>query len=164
GIVTSPANSSRTSHRTSRGLTRTSVSPASIHPTRRTRRISPDTCNSSTYLARSTALRHPRAPAAVAVRVEPEERAEAEVPAAPGTGTSPLTIAASANTRPQDYRVLLSITGNGVTSYNSIKVSVLCDPPFILGVDEPQNPTINRGATATLEAKPTGSGPFLYQW
>ena len=84
--------------------------------------------------------------------------------AAPGTGTATLTIAAGANTRPQDYRVLLSITGNGVTSYNSIKVSVLCDPPFILGVDEPQNPTINRGATATLEAKPTGSGPFLYQW
>ena len=84
--------------------------------------------------------------------------------AAPGSGETVLHIAAGANTRPQDYRVLLMITGNGLTSFNSVKVSVTCDPPFILGIDQPRNVTINRGASATLEVKPSGSVPVTYQW
>src|SRR5205807_2412018 len=84
--------------------------------------------------------------------------------ASPGNGSAVLNIAADANTRPQDYRVLISATTNGLTSFSSVRVSVLCDPPVILGIDEPQNLTINHGSAATLEAKPTGSGPFLYQW
>lgn len=84
--------------------------------------------------------------------------------AAPGTGTSVLTIAAGANTRPQDYRVVISATGNGVTTYSIIKVSVFCDPPMILGIDQPRHVTINSGAATTLEVKTIGSGPTLYQW
>lgn len=83
--------------------------------------------------------------------------------AAPGTGTSVLTIAAGANTRPQDYRVILSATGNGVTTYSVIKVSILCDPPVILGIDQPRNVTINSGASTTLEVKANGS-PAVFQW
>ena len=83
---------------------------------------------------------------------------------APGNGTAVLTITANANTRPQDYRVLVSATTNGVTSFNSLLVSVICDPPIILGIDQPRSVTINRGESVTLEAKPAGSGPFVYQW
>jgi hypothetical protein len=84
--------------------------------------------------------------------------------AAPGGGEAVLTIAAGPNTRPQDYRVLLSITGAGLTSYSSVRVSVGCDPPFILGVDQPRNATVSRGASATLQVKPSGSAPLTYQW
>jgi hypothetical protein len=84
--------------------------------------------------------------------------------AAPGSGTMTLNITAGANTRPQDYRVLLSITGNGLTSYSSIKVSVGCDPPLIFGLDQPQSVTINRNASAALRVKPAGSAPLSYQW
>jgi hypothetical protein len=83
---------------------------------------------------------------------------------APGGGTSVLRISARADTRPQDYRVLLSITGGGLTSFNSIKVSVVCDPPVILGLDQPGNVTVDRGASTTLEVKPSGSAPITYQW
>jgi hypothetical protein len=83
--------------------------------------------------------------------------------AAPGAGTSVLTIAAGPDTRPQDYRVLVSATGNGQTTYSVIKVSVLCDPPMILGLDQPKNTTI-AGGSATLEVKTLGSGPVIYQW
>jgi hypothetical protein len=41
---------------------------------------------------------------------------------------------------------------------------VLCDPPFILGIDQPRDVTIDRNAHATLEVKPTGSAPVAYQW
>src|SRR4029079_11237790 len=82
--------------------------------------------------------------------------------AAPGSGAAVLRISAGANTRPQDYRVLLQITGGGLTSFNSIKVSVLCDPPFMLGIDQPRNVTITRGGSTTLEVKPTGSAPIVY--
>ena len=84
--------------------------------------------------------------------------------AAPGSGTSVLTIAAGADTRPQDYRVIISATGNGVTTYNIINVSVFCDPPVILGIDQPRHVTINSGASTTLEVKTNGSGPTIYQW
>jgi len=96
---------------------------------------------------------------------EPEGLALALSPsaiAAPGSGGSVLTIAAGPDTRPQEYRVLLSATGKGVTSYSSIKVSVLCDPPMILGLDQPKNATLT-GGNATLEVRTIGS-PTVYQW
>src|SRR5262249_19694462 len=98
---------------------------------------------------------------------EPEGLALSLAPttiAAPGSGATTLRITAGANTRPQDYRVLLAITGGGLTSFNSIRVSVLCDPPVILGIDQPRDITINRGASTTLEVKPSGSAPVTYQW
>lgn len=84
--------------------------------------------------------------------------------AAPGTGNSVLTITTGADTRPQDYRVVLSASGNGLTSYNVVKVTVLCDPPMILGLDQPKSAQVNAGASATLEVKTLGSAPTAYQW
>jgi hypothetical protein len=84
--------------------------------------------------------------------------------AAPGAGNSVLTIAVGADTRPGDYRVIISATGNGVTTYSVINVSVFCDPPVIFGIDQPRNVTINSGASTTLEVKTNGSGPVVYQW
>src|SRR5262249_57080543 len=81
-----------------------------------------------------------------------------------GNGNATLTIIAGPDTRPQDYNVLISTTSKGVTTLDNIRVSLLCDPPIILGVDQPKSVTISRGASATLEARPTGSGPLSYQW
>jgi hypothetical protein len=83
---------------------------------------------------------------------------------APGGGTSVLHITADAATRPNDYRILLTIEGGGLASQNSIRVRVGCDPPFILGIDQPRNTTVSSGTAARLEVKPSGSQPIAYQW
>lgn len=84
--------------------------------------------------------------------------------AAPGNGTATLTIN-TANTPTGSYRVLVTSTAaNGTTATSSFRVNVFCDPPTILGIDQPRSSVLTLGQTATLTAKPTGSGPFTYQW
>jgi hypothetical protein len=84
--------------------------------------------------------------------------------AAPGNGTSTLTIN-TANTPTGSYRVFVTSTAaNGTTATSSFRVSVFCDPPTILGIDQPRTSVLSLGQSATLTAKPTGSGPFTYQW
>jgi len=83
---------------------------------------------------------------------------------APGSGTSTLTVTA-ANGATGSYKVTVTAKGaNGATAISSFRVNIFCDPPTILGIDEPQTTVIAPGQTATLTAKPGGSGPFTYQW
>ncbi len=83
---------------------------------------------------------------------------------APGIGESTLTIKVGPNTFPRDYFVTVATTANGKVAFNSLRVTVLCDPPMILGIDQPRGATISGGGSATLEGKAVGSGPFTYQW
>jgi hypothetical protein len=84
--------------------------------------------------------------------------------AAPGNGTSTLTIN-TANTPVGTYRVFVTATAaDGTTATSSFRVNVFCDPPTILGIDQPRTTVLSLGQSATLTAKPTGSGPFTYQW
>ncbi|HVS32714.1 MAG TPA: hypothetical protein VMS98_14820 [Thermoanaerobaculia bacterium] len=83
---------------------------------------------------------------------------------APGTGQATVNISVGPDTFPRRYLVTLSALANGKTHAVVIIVDVACDPPQILGVDQPRNQQVNRGSTATVEVKATGSGPFNYQW
>jgi hypothetical protein len=84
--------------------------------------------------------------------------------AAPGAGQATVSIGVGPNTFPRDYRVTVTATANGKTSSSTFIVTVQCDPPMILGIDQPQNQTVNRNSPANLTVKATGSGPFVYQW
>ncbi len=83
---------------------------------------------------------------------------------APGTGEATLTLNLGSMTFPRDYQVTVATTANGETSYVSLVVSVDCDPPMILGIDQPQSSSFAAGSTATASVKSAGRGPFLYQW
>ena len=83
---------------------------------------------------------------------------------APGVGEASLTVGAGPSTPPGDYRVTITATSLDQTSSQSFLVSVLCDPPQILGLDQPKGVTIARGGSTTLTVKATGTGPFTYQW
>jgi hypothetical protein len=82
----------------------------------------------------------------------------------PGLGGSTLTIKVGPNTFPRDYFVTVVTTANDKQAFNTIRVTVLCDPPMILGVDQPRGASFSGGASATLETKAVGSGPLTYQW
>lgn len=86
--------------------------------------------------------------------------------AAPGTGTATVHIKAGPNTFPRDYWVnVMATTADGrVYASPTIHVWVICDPPMILGTDQPRGITVDRGARGSVAVKATGSAPFSYQW
>ena len=83
---------------------------------------------------------------------------------APGAGTAKVTINTSATTFPRDYHVTIFALANDKTFLTSFVVSVTCDPPVILGIDQPRDQTVNSGVRATFQVKAVGTGPFQYQW
>lgn len=83
---------------------------------------------------------------------------------APGIGDFILTIQTTPTASAGDHVITITATDGIVTSSASVFVTVLCDPPFILGIDQPKNVTVNRGRAAVLSVKASGSGPFSYQW
>jgi|GEM_PF-3274324 len=85
--------------------------------------------------------------------------------AAPGSGDEILTIRTTPTTAAGDHVVTITATdANGASSSASVFVTVLCDPPFILGIDQPKGSTVGLGRPAQLSVKASGSGPFTYQW
>ncbi|HXA20580.1 MAG TPA: hypothetical protein VN380_26610 [Thermoanaerobaculia bacterium] len=82
-----------------------------------------------------------------------------------GTIDGVLTITTTATTTAGDHAVTLTATtSDGSTSSATIFVTVICDPPFILGLDQPKSSAVSPGRPALLSAKASGSGPFSYQW
>jgi hypothetical protein len=79
-------------------------------------------------------------------------------------GKATITITTSANTFPATYSVYLIATSGEQTASSSFLLDVICNPPFILGIDQPKSSTVSIGRPAQLSVKPTGSGPFTYQW
>jgi hypothetical protein len=84
---------------------------------------------------------------------------------APGAGEATVTIRTDANTFPADYIATIYATSGEQVTASSFVIRVECTPPFILGTDQPKSVAgLTSGAQTTLEVKPSGSGPFLYQW
>jgi hypothetical protein len=79
-------------------------------------------------------------------------------------GKATITISTTANTFPATYPVYLIATSGELTASNSFLLDVICDPPFILGLDQPKGSTVAIGRPAQLSVKTSGSGPFIYQW
>jgi hypothetical protein len=79
-------------------------------------------------------------------------------------GKAMITITTSANTFPATYFVFLVATSGETTATNSFLLEVICDPPFILGLDQPKGSTVSIGRPAQLSVKVSGSGPVTYQW
>ncbi len=84
--------------------------------------------------------------------------------AAPGAGNANLTITTGPLTFPRIYQVALIATSGDQTFSRTFLVHVSCDPPFILGTSQPKSIVAANGTQVTLEVKPSGSGPFFYQW
>lgn len=90
---------------------------------------------------------------------------------APGTGTSILRLVPGSTTFPRTHTITIVATGiraNGTVETHSVSVQldVFCDPPFIFGLPEnqPQNASATRGGSVKLSVRPSGTGPFSYQW
>ncbi|MEA2328068.1 MAG: hypothetical protein QOE68_3027, partial [Thermoanaerobaculia bacterium] len=84
--------------------------------------------------------------------------------AAPGIGDEILTIHTTPTTTAGDHVITITANDGTTTSSASVYVTVLCDPPFILGLDQPKGSTVGLGRPAQLSVKASGSGPFSYQW
>lgn len=84
--------------------------------------------------------------------------------AAPGVGEGELAITTGALTFPRVYSVKLIASANDQSFSRTFLVEVLCDPPFILGTNQPHSITAANGSQVTLEVTPSGTGPFFYQW
>jgi len=85
--------------------------------------------------------------------------------AAPGTGSVVATITLDSNVFPQLYSNL-AIFGSGGNETHAafLGLDVLCTPPKILGINQPQSTTVRRGQRATLRVTPSAGGLFTYQW
>ena len=116
-----------------------------------------DTFNGDVHLSLASDAPFANAPVMV---IDPEHIA------APGTGTATVHISTGPMTFPRDYLVhVLATTSEGKTfASQTIHLHVVCDPPMILGTDQPRAVTVDRGARGSLSVKATGSGPFSYQW
>lgn len=82
----------------------------------------------------------------------------------PTGGTSELRIMAGPMAFAQPHYVTVTASAGDLVSRASIAVQVICDPPFILGVDQPSPVAAPAGSTVTFTAKSLGTGPFTYQW
>jgi len=80
------------------------------------------------------------------------------------TGDAKLTIHTTPTTLAGEHIVTLTASDGTVSSSVSAHVTVFCDPPFILGIDQPKSSTVALGRPAQLSVKASGSGPFTYQW
>ncbi len=83
---------------------------------------------------------------------------------APGVGEGELTITTGPLAFPRVYSVKLIASTNDQAFSRTFLVQVLCDPPMILGTNQPKSVTAANGAQVTLEVTPSGTGPFFYQW
>jgi hypothetical protein len=84
---------------------------------------------------------------------------------APGTGSAQATITLGSDVFPQLYSNL-GIFGSGGNETHAafLGLDVLCTPPKILSIDQPQSTTVRRGQPATLKVTPSAGGLYTYQW
>ena len=83
---------------------------------------------------------------------------------APGIGDAILTLRTTPRATAGDHVVTITATDGTTSSSASVFVTILCDPPFILGIDQPKGSTVSAGRPAQLSVKVSGSGPYTYQW
>lgn len=85
---------------------------------------------------------------------------------APGDGTSKATLSVDTSTIfPQLYtNLIIAGQGGNETHATTFSANVLCTPPTILGISQPQNTSVPSGTKAKLKVKAEGGGGFTYQW
>jgi hypothetical protein len=83
---------------------------------------------------------------------------------APGIGDAILTLRTTPKATAGNHVVTITATDGTLSASASVFVTVLCDPPFILGIDQPKSSSVSTGRPAQLSVKVSGSGPFTYQW
>lgn len=84
---------------------------------------------------------------------------------APGTGSVRATISLDHNVFPQFYpNIGFFGSGGNETHGVFLGLDVLCTPPKILGINQPQSTTVRRGQRATLRVTPSAGGLYTYQW
>lgn len=84
---------------------------------------------------------------------------------APGDGTSKLTVRVAPDIFPATFRGISVLgTGGDVGIGAAFTIEIICDPPFILSLNNPRSQTVKRGSTVKLSVKSEGPGPFIYQW
>ena len=84
--------------------------------------------------------------------------------AAPGDGSTTVTLRIADNIFPSTYPITLLASGGGEVHGTTFNITVQCDPPFVLAINAPQSQTIKRGSRATLRVKSEASGGSTYQW
>lgn len=81
--------------------------------------------------------------------------------------SSKVTVALGGNIFPRDYVIEMVATPDDAEvqiARGSALITVGCTPPMILALDQPASQVVEKGSTATLTVKATGSAPFRYQW
>ena len=81
-----------------------------------------------------------------------------------GSGDAVLTIRTTPTTQAGIHVVTITASDGVNPNSSSVFITVTCDPPFILGIDQPKSATVSPGRPALLSVKASGSGPFTYQW
>lgn len=84
---------------------------------------------------------------------------------APGSGTVTATVTLDSTVFPQFYQNIgIFGSGGNETHGGFFGLDVLCTPPKILGINQPQSTTVRRGQRATLRVTPVAGGLYTYQW
>ncbi|HEX3071206.1 MAG TPA: immunoglobulin domain-containing protein [Thermoanaerobaculia bacterium] len=83
---------------------------------------------------------------------------------APGLGDAIATIRTTSTTRAGIHAITITAFDGTTSASATIFVTIACDPPLILGIDQPKNTTVTLGRPANLTVKASGSGPLTYQW
>lgn len=84
--------------------------------------------------------------------------------AAPGVGTAQLRLQVADNALPGTHVIRVFASGEGETWSAPIFLHISCNPPFILGTNQPADVSVTTGSRARLRVSPSGSGPFRFQW
>jgi hypothetical protein len=85
----------------------------------------------------------------------------------PGSGSATLTIKTGARSLPATYPVTVVATNaSDETEFgaSTFLLTIVCNPPQILGIDQPRDTTFIAGSPAAVSVKTVGSGPLVYQW
>ena len=75
-----------------------------------------------------------------------------------------MTVNIGPTTEAGTYLLTIRSALGGTESFSTVTVVIDCQPPAILGTNQPQAQSVTSGSRATLKVTPHGSGPFTYQW
>lgn len=75
-----------------------------------------------------------------------------------------MTVNIGPTTEAGTYTLTIRTAAGQAESFANVTVVIDCQPPSILGTNQPQAQSVANGARATLRVTPSGSGPFTYQW
>jgi hypothetical protein len=75
-----------------------------------------------------------------------------------------MTVNIGPSTEAGTYLLTIRSALGEAVSFSNVTVVIDCQPPAILGINQPQAQSVSNGSRATLKVTPSGSAPFTYQW